>query len=72
MYVWLYATSEHAVNYIWKGSGDVCVHLGNAQVSMTHIHALCPSTCNIVTLAGCVSMCVCVYVCVHVCVHQST
>lgn len=54
-----YATSEHAVNYIWRGSGNVCMHLENAKVSMTHIHALCPCTCNIVTLAySSVFMCV--------------
>lgn len=55
--VGIYATSEHAVNYIWRGSGNVCMHLENANVSMTHIHALCPCTCNIVTLADCVCLC---------------
>lgn len=63
----IYATSEHAVNYIWRGSSNVCMHSENANVSMTHIHALCPCTCNIVTLAVCAWLCVFLYISVYVC-----
>lgn len=41
----------------------MCMYLENANVSMTRIRALCPRTCNIVTLAGRACVCVCVYIC---------
>lgn len=43
------------------GGGSVVTYLENANVSMTCIHGLCPRTCNIVTLVGCMRKCLCVW-----------